>query len=191
MNIWKKILIGFGVIIIIFASYIAYIMLTTKSHSPADEVIFMRGPLSITVNYCQPYKKGRVLFGDQESEALVKYGEVWRTGANEATTINFSREVKIENRIIPAGRYTLWTIPGEYNWTIVINAENTPGHWGVKFGGKANYDQSKDVQRIVVSVEGLPREEEQFTIQFEESGSIAFMKLMWGNIMVRIPIGLI
>ncbi len=191
MNIWKKILIGFGVIIIILASYIAYIMLTTKSHSPADVVTFTRGPLSITVNYCQPYKKGRVLFGEQESEALVKYGEVWRTGANEATTINFSQDVKIENRIISASRYTLWTIPGEYNWTIIINAENTPGHWGVKFGGKANYDQSKDVQRIVVPAEELPREEEQFTIQFDESGSIAFLKLMWGNIMVRIPIGLI
>ena len=166
-------------------------MLTTKSHSPADVVTFTRGPLSITVNYCQPYKKGRVLFGEQESEALVKYGEVWRTGANEATTINFSQDVKIENRIISASRYTLWTIPGEYNWTIIINAENTPGHWGVKFGGKANYDQSKDVQRIVVPAEELPREEEQFIIQFEESGSIAFMKLMWGNIIVRIPIGLI
>ena len=191
MNIWKKILIGFGIIIIISASYIAYIMLTTKSHSPADEVTFTRGPLSITVNYCQPYKKGRLLFGDQDSGALEKYDEVWRTGANEATVINFSQDVEIENQIITAGRYTLWTLPGESTWTIIINAENTPGHWGVKFGGKANYDQAKDVRRVVVPVEELLSEQEQFTIQFEESDSTAFMKLMWGNIMVRLPIGLI
>jgi len=191
MKIWKKILIGFGIIIIISASYITYILLTTRSHSPADEVTFTRGPLSITVNYCQPYKKGRLLFGDQDSEALEKYDEVWRTGANEATVINISQDVKIENQIIPAGRYTLWTIPGEYNWTIIINAENTPGHWGVKLGGKANYDQSKDVHRIVVAVEELSSEEEQFTIQFEESGSVAFLKLMWGNILVQVPIELV
>ncbi len=191
MNIWKKILIGFGIIIIISASYIAYIMLTTKSHSPADEVTFTRGSLSITVNYCQPYKKGRLLFGDQDSGSLEEYDEVWRTGANEATVINFSQDVKIENQIIPAGRYTLWTIPGESSWTIIINTENTPGHWGVKFGGVANYDQSKDIVRVKVPVLKLPSEMEQFTIQFDDSDSAALMKLMWGNIMVRLPIGLI
>lgn len=171
--------------------YIAYIMLTTTSHSPADEATFTRGPLSITVNYCQPYKKSRLLFGAQDSEALEKYGKVWRTGANEATVINFSQDVKIENKIIPAGRYTLWTIPGESNWEIVINAENTPGHWGVKFGGVANYDQSKDIVRVSVPVLKPSSEMEQFTIQFDDLDSGAMMKLMWGDTMVQLSIVMI
>jgi hypothetical protein len=96
--------------------------------------------VSIKIDYSQPSVKGRKIMG-----GLVPYGEVWRTGANEATTIEFDKNVKIEGKPLPAGKYTLFTIPGEQEWSIIFNKKL--GQWGAY-----DYEKNKDQNALVVKV---------------------------------------
>src|SRR5690606_28524247 len=98
----KKILIGVGIVIIVLIGFVAYSILTTKKHSPADVAEYKgEDGLEITVKYYQPYKKGRQLFGGEG--ALVPNGKKWRTGANDATEITFSQDVAIGGQPLQAG----------------------------------------------------------------------------------------
>ncbi|RMG72406.1 MAG: DUF2911 domain-containing protein, partial [Bacteroidetes bacterium] len=96
------------------------------------------GTAEITINYGSPAAKGRTLWGD-----LVPYGAVWRTGANEATTFTVSQDVTIEGQTLPAGTYSLFTIPGESDWTIIFN--KTAEQWGAY-----EYDEAADALRVKV-----------------------------------------
>ena len=98
--------------------------------------------------------KGREIFG-----GLVSYGEIWRTGANEATTFAVSSDVMIEGEPLSAGTYSFYTIPGEDQWTLIFN--NVAEQWGT------NYDQSEDALRVTVSPESAPQQE-MMTFLFEE-----------------------
>lgn len=131
----------------------------------------------LKIVYGQPYKNGRVIFGD-----LVPYGEVWRTGANEATELTTTGDILLADRELPAGTYTLFTIPGEENWTLIINEEL--GQWGV-----FDYDPSTDLFRAEVSSSTLDQLSEAFTIQFEEvQGGSADIVMRWDRTEVRIPV---
>ena len=114
----------------------------------------------ITIDYSRPSKKGRVIFGD-----LVKYGKVWRTGANETTWIEVSKDVIISDKKLKAGKYGLFTIPNEDDWIIIFN-EAWNG-WGAY-----DYNKSEDVLRITVPVEVLEEVMEVFTIDVSESGNV-------------------
>ncbi len=107
--------------------------------SPLKMTTGMIDGVRITINYGSPAVKGRQIWG-----ALVPYNEVWRTGANEATNIEFSKDVIIEGQELKAGKYGLFTIPGESEWTIIFNS--VWDQWGAY-----DYDASKDVLRIKVS----------------------------------------
>ncbi|MCX7638034.1 MAG: DUF2911 domain-containing protein [Cyclobacteriaceae bacterium] len=96
--------------------------------------------VNIKIDYSQPSVKGRKIMG-----GLVPYGEVWRTGANEATTIEFDKNVKIEGQPLPAGKYTLFTIPGEKEWSIIFNKKL--GQWGAY-----DYEKNKSENALVVKV---------------------------------------
>src|SRR6187431_2271455 len=87
-----------------------------KPASPKAEASGTLGAAKTKVTYCQPSARGRKVMG-----ALVPYGEVWRTGANEATVIEFDKPVKVEGKDLAAGKYSLFTIPGESEWTIIFN----------------------------------------------------------------------
>ncbi|MBZ5588833.1 MAG: DUF2911 domain-containing protein [Acidobacteriia bacterium] len=104
--------------------------------SPKATVSQTVGLTDITITYCRPGVKGRVIWG-----GLVPYDQVWRTGANEATTITFSDEVTIEGTKLPAGTYGLFTIPGKDEWTVIFNK-------GAKQWGAYEYKQTEDVLRI-------------------------------------------
>ncbi|MCX7743067.1 MAG: DUF2911 domain-containing protein [Flavobacteriales bacterium] len=106
--------------------------------SPLKMTTGMIDGVKITINYGSPAVKGRQIWG-----ALVPYNEVWRTGANEATNIEFSKDVLIEGQELKAGKYGLFTIPGENEWTIIFNS--VWDQWGAY-----DYDASKDVLRIKV-----------------------------------------
>jgi len=93
---------------------------------------------TITINYSQPAVKGRKIWGE-----LVPYNEVWRTGANEATTFETSKPIKVEGMTLPAGKYSLFTIPGETEWTIIFN--KTADQWGA-----FKYNQKQDQLRVKV-----------------------------------------
>ena len=126
--------------------------------SPHDTV----SSKNTTVTYGRPYKKGRVVFGELE-----KYGKVWRVGADEATTIKFAKDVKFGGADVKAGTYTFFAIPGETEWTIILNGQL--GQWGA-FSYEKNKD--KDVASVKVPVQKLDLPVEQLTIRFIESGAL-------------------
>jgi len=157
-----------------------YMKKQTKSFSPEEEAVFNQGDLSIKVFYNRPYKKGREIFGE-----LVPFGKVWRTGANEATTFETSKDLSIDGKVLKKGKYTLWTIPGPETWTVIFNSEH--GQWGVNSSGEANRDESRDVLSVDVHRVQQEREFEQFTIAFEKVGEEAEMVLIWDKTLVSVP----
>lgn len=128
------------------------------------------GNLDITIEYSQPGVKGRKIFGD-----LVPYGKIWRTGANEATTIEVSRDSKVGGSFIRAGKYVVFTIPGEDEWTIIFNS--VPDQWGAY-----KYDQSKDALRFKVKPQKTDAlyERLEFFIESDKTGN-GTVSLAWEN----------
>lgn len=152
----------------------------TKSLSPEETVSFEDNDLKISIFYNRPYKKERDIFG-----GLVPYGKVWRTGANEATSFETNRPLKVKGKVLKAGKYSLWTIPNEHSWSIIFNAEY--GQWGVNPAGEPNRDPNKDVLSVEVHAAQHQKEFEQFTIAFEKMGTDAEMILLWDKTVVTIP----
>jgi hypothetical protein len=173
-------LIGIAVIAAIVA-FIGFIQLkNTKSFSPEDEVVFKQNGLSVSVFYNRPSKKGREIFG-----GLVPYDQVWRTGANEATTFETNKDLTIQGQTLRAGKYSIWTIPRESNWTVIFNAEH--GQWGLNSKGEANRNPELDVLKVEAHAVRQDQEFEQFTIAFEKTGEDAEMVLMWNKTLVSVP----
>ena len=136
----------------------------------------------ITVDYSRPKindpKTGqaRKIMG-----ALVPYDKVWRTGANEATTFVTDANLKVGDLSVPAGSYTLYTIPGASEWTIMINKQT--GQWGTV------YQQDQDLGRVKAKSEKTSSPVEQFTISFEPAnGKATKLNLEWENTKVSVPI---
>lgn len=181
----KKVIWGAIIVLIVVVGYVGYTLLTTKSHSPAAVAEFKDGDFSIQLNYCQPYKKGRLIFGAYEKDALVPFGMKWRTGANEATEISFSSDVTINGQPLKAGKYSLYTIPGESSWTVAFNSKL--GYWGAKPGGDP-FEESLDVLRATASVMTNQPEVEQFTISFTPADSLVNMNFFWDKTRITLPI---
>ncbi len=147
----------------------------TKSKSPEAVAVFKQDGLEVQADYCQPAKKGRAIFG-----SLIPYGQVWRTGANEATLVSFNKDVLLAGKPLKAGKYTLWTIPGANEWTIILNSET--GQWGT------SHDKSKDALRVNVASAMKPEAVESFTIAFAPQAGGADMLLRWDTTEVVVPI---
>jgi len=131
------------------------------------------GITEVRLSYGRPSVRGRTIFGE-----LVPFGEVWRTGANEATTMAFSSPVRIEGEPLSAGTYGFFTIPGADEWTLIFN--NEPEQWGAY-----NYDSSKDALRVSVQPESAPNQE-QLAFSFEGiTDSTATVVLRWAE--TRVP----
>jgi len=131
----------------------------------------------ITIEYSRPSAKGRVVFGD-----LVPYDKLWRTGANASTKITFGEEVKLEGNTVPAGTYSLYTIPGKTEWTIVINKNTT--NWGVD-----GYKQEEDLVRFKVKANSPNTPVETFTMGVSDMGfSSASIDLAWEKTSVSIKV---
>lgn len=139
--------------------------------SPHDTV----NSVNASVTYGRPYKNGRNVFGELE-----KYGKVWRVGADEATTITFKKDVKIGDKEVKAGTYTLFAIPNENEWTIIINS--ALGQWGAFSYVKT---KDKDVAHINVPVKKLDNIIEQLTIRFAENNA---MIIEWDKTQVIVPL---
>lgn len=133
-------------------------------------------PLVARVVYSRPQKRGRKLFGD-----LVTYGQVWRLGANEATEIEFFRDVKIDSKTVKKGRYTLYALVNEDKWILILNKETDT--WGA-----FRYDSSKDVLRTTVPVEKQPDIAEALSIAFQKAAKGAILMIRWDDVLVRLPI---
>ncbi|HZI53200.1 MAG TPA: DUF2911 domain-containing protein [Chitinophagaceae bacterium] len=142
------------------ASYIFFSseaqQLTTPQPSPTASIKQNFALSNIEISYSRPGVKGRKVFGD-----LVPYGKVWRTGANNATTITFGEEVTIGGKKVPAGKYGLLTIPGQSEWTIIISKQTN-------VTSPADYKQDQDVARVTAKPEALPFSIETFMISIDE-----------------------
>lgn len=177
----KKILIGLGILVVAFVAFFVYTAMTTRSHSPFQEVTYSYDGLDMKVTYCRPFKKGRLIFGSEEAGALLPNGKYWRLGANDATEITFSKNVTFAGKAVPAGSYRMYAVPDANSWQVSLNSEMG------KFGFfEPNYDL--DVAKVDVSVENLPSELEQFTIDFDSDSTGVSMGFKWDKTMVRIPI---
>jgi hypothetical protein len=131
------------------------------------------GTTDITVKYSSPAVKGRKIWGE-----LVPYGQVWRTGANEATTITFSKDVTVEGQKLKAGTYALFTVPGDKEWTVIFN--NTAKQWGA-----FKYDQTQDALRVKVKPMVTPTMNERMKIDVKPKGKTAgVVTIMWENMAV-------
>ncbi|MBC6989888.1 DUF2911 domain-containing protein [Hymenobacter sp. BT491] len=138
----------------------------SKRPSPPAKVSAMVGAANVTIDYSRPSMKGRKIFG-----GLEPYGKVWRTGANEATTFETSKDVKIEGQALPAGKYALFTIPGETEWTVIFN--KTADQWGA-----FKYDAAQDALRVKVKPKKTAQPTEVFTINLDKSGKVS---MLWEN----------
>src|SRR6266568_4832906 len=122
---------------------------------------------TITVDYSSPRAKGRKIFGE-----LVPYGEVWRTGANEATTFVTDANLKVEGKDVPAGSYTIFTVPAADKWTLIVNKKT--GEWGIPY----KYE-SEELARVPMMLSKTPSPVENFTISFDQAGGSCTLQLSW------------
>lgn len=154
---------------------------STKAHSPEDIVVYQEDSLELEVFYNRPYKKERVIFGD-----LVPYGEVWRTGANEATTFTTNQDLLVDGSLLPTGKYTLWTIPGEDSWKVIFNSKMYP--WGIDQDKKAYREPEFDALVLEVPTSQMEDTLEQFSIYFENANDLVLMNLAWDETKVTLPL---
>jgi tetratricopeptide (TPR) repeat protein len=153
--------------------------LKVPSASPSQTIKQDFGLGSVEINYSRPAAKGRKVFGD-----LVPFGKMWRTGANAATTIKFSNDVKINNREVKAGEYALYTIPGEQTWEFILNSVTT--NWGI-----SGYDRAKDVMRFFAPVQSSALKFENFTILMDGiTQNEVMVSLAWENTIVTFPVSM-
>jgi hypothetical protein len=151
--------------------------LTTPQPSPTQVVKQNFGVGFIELNYSRPAKKDRKIMGD-----LVPFGKVWRTGANNATTLTFSEDVTIGGKDIKAGKYGMLTIPDEKKWTIIISKD-------VNVSQPADYKPENDMVRVEADVVTTPFTIENFTIAFANiTGSSCNVELMWENTYLQFPV---
>ena len=143
--------------------------------SPPGQAAATIGAATITIDYARPSMRGRKIMGE-----LVPYDKVWRTGANAATTLKTSAALEIGGTLVPAGTYTLYTLPGEKAWKLIINKQT--GQWGTQ------YDQAQDLARVDLKVGATAAPVEQFVITLAGTGAAAGLLTMeWENTKLTIP----
>lgn len=143
---------------------------------PASATCDLGGGKTVKVDYSSPRAQGRKIFG-----GLVPYGEVWRTGANEATAFVTDADLKVGGTDVPAGSYTLFSVPGQDKWTLVISKKT--GEWGTNYAGP-----SQDLARIDMKAGKTSAPVEDFTIAFDKSGSGCTMRIEWENTQATVSI---
>lgn len=173
-------LIIIALVVIIYFAY-AFLRVSTKKHSPLEVAEFREGGLEIDVTYYRPYKKDRLIFGEEADGALQPFGVYWRLGANEATTIKINEDITFAGQPLAKGFYSIYAIPGKETWTVAVNS--VTGQWGY---AEPNYD--KDVLRVEVPVTYNNDPVEQFTISFATDSTGVNMVLKWDTALVRVPI---
>lgn len=159
-----------------FLTCVAFLLAATVSYaqpshpkSPHDTV----RTKDLTITYGRPYKKGREIFGK-----LVPYGEVYRLGADEATTITFAKDAQFGGKPVKAGTYAVFAIPTEKTWTVILNSQ--PKQWGLDH----DKNKDKDVLKVEVPVEHLSAVVEQLTIK-ATGGSVSFE---WDKTKATVPV---
>ncbi len=148
-----------------------------KPLSPPEKASVMLGSKSVSIDYSAPSMRGRKIMG-----GLVPYGKVWRTGANAATTLKTEANLMIGDLNVPAGTYTLYSIPAESGWTLIVNKQT--GQWGTQ------YDEKQDLGRVPMKAASVPSSPvERFNIDFQNtSGTNTELHLIWDKTDVFVPV---
>ncbi len=163
--------------IAVFSLVISEAQLRTPAPSPSQTIKQDFGLSSVELSYSRPAMKGRKIFGD-----LVPFGKVWRTGANNATTLTFGEEVTIGGTKVPAGKYGLLTIPDKKSWTIIISKQTD-------VTSPSAYKQDQDVVRVEAKTMDMNNAVESFTIQFADvKPTSCELHIMWDKTAVALPI---
>lgn len=146
--------------------------------SPTTTIKQNVGLSTVEITYSRPGVKGRTIFGD-----LVPYNEIWRTGANKATAITLSSDATIGGKTVPAGSYSIFTVPGKTQWEVIINKET-------ELWGTGNYDKAEDVVRFKVDAKSLSNNVETFTIDLRNfSNEGCEVVMMWEKTEVSFKLG--
>lgn len=176
----KRIFWGILILLITITGFFIYpFVLNPKS--PKDEVMIESNELSLRVIYSRPSKRGRLIFGSAEDNALLPYGKYWRLGANAPTVFECNRDLFFLNKTLKAGRYSMYVFPFKDNWVLRLNDRIN----------KSGYEQpaaQSDVLSLSLPVLTLNEEIEKLTISFESFKDTVMMKMTWANKMVNIPI---
>jgi len=143
---------------------------------PATAKCELAAGKSITIDYSSPRKNGRVIFGQ-----LVPYGEVWRAGANEATTFVTTTDLMVGSTHVPAGSYTIFAIPNKDKWSLVISKKT--GEWGTAYPG-----EKEDLARIDMKAASGPATE-NFTISLDKGAKGCTLKMAWDTTVASVEIG--
>jgi hypothetical protein len=138
-----------------------------KASPPATATCDLGGGRTVKTDYSSPRMKGRKIYG-----GLVPYGEVWRTGANEATTFVTSADVEVGGTTVPAGSYTLFTVPAADKWTLIIN--KTTGEWGIPYKYESN-----ELARVDMNVSKLDAPVENLAIAYDKSKAGCVLRIDW------------
>lgn len=138
-----------------------------KPSPPASAACDLGGGKTIKTDYSSPRMKARKIYG-----GLVPYGEVWRTGANSATTFVTSADVNVGGKTVPAGSYTIFTVPTADKWTLIINKKT--GEWGIPYKYEGD-----ELARVDMKVSKLPAPVENFTIAYDKSAAGCTLRMDW------------
>jgi hypothetical protein len=162
----------------VFISAQNKVQIRITSASPAASFEQEVGSAKIKITYSRPLVRGRKIFGE-----LVPFDKLWRTGASDCTVITTSEDIYFGNSILKAGSYSMFSIPSINEWTIIVNTDTT-------LHGETGYDEKKDVMRFKVPLEKKTNFYETFTIELNDINSKgeAFLKILWENTMVKIPV---
>ena len=162
----------------VFISAQNKVQIRITSASPAASFEQEVGSAKIKITYSRPLVRGRKIFGE-----LVPFDKLWRTGASDCTVITTSEDISFGNNVLKAGSYSIFSIPSINEWTIIVNSDTT-------LHGETGYDEKKDIMRFKVPLEKSHNFYETFTIDLNDinSKSEAFLKILWENTMVKIPV---
>ncbi len=178
----KKILIGVGVVFLLFVIWSVYGLFIATPVSPPTTTSYNEAGLEIAVAYSQPSKKGRLIFGEEEDGALQPYGKYWRLGANEATEITFNKDITFGGEPVKAGTYRMYAVPGAKAFRITLNSEIDV------FFGVAEADHELDILTVDAPVEQTTSEVETFTIDISSTATGAILNFSWDQTMFTVPI---
>ncbi len=153
--------------VLVFAMLTLTLFASAQASPPASASCDLGGGKTIKTDYSSPRAKGRTIYG-----GLVPFGEVWRTGANAATTFVPSADVVMGGKTVPAGKYTIFTVPTADKWTLIVNKKT--GEWGIPY----KYE-SDELARVDMKVSKLPAPVENFTINYVKSGSGCTLQIDW------------
>src|ERR1700733_13946303 len=165
-------IIGIAFVGVLFCTHLWAQEDKSKRPSPPATATGKIKDATITIDYSSPSVKGRTIWG-----SLVPYNKTWRAGANEATIFTTDKDIMVEGKKLPAGKYSLFMTPGEKEWTVIFNSQT--GQWGIKHTGDANLDPAKNVLQVMVKPKTEKDVQEKLTYTIEDKMMDKGFSLRW------------